>query len=611
MNNDNASPRKSKIPTKNITRAKSFSAVDLSNLGPLGLRDVQFEISNLRVKNIKSINDASVHLTDFNLFLGSNSAGKSTLLQALALLSQNSQNYGRGDLMLNGTAVKLGNFEEFYRRSGSGPSEIEVQLRGFDTDRPWVRFSNLDPRETAITTKLALGPNLKNPGVCNILSASLSLTRGEDSEEISWHPLQDLDFAEWNFRAVVIENTDGNVLGIFDETKSPIDLYPSYLLKQQNYGAWLAERIAPMRIETRNKLKDFPDPDLNLKIKQLVESQFKQLNQLVSELSSSFDAIELQLHFGRQLRAFQIPSLLRARLAEYSFNAIVDAVNDAMTTVGFPMMKMFLPESRGQIRSEFDSLSFCGQIFAEVMRKKVHYLGPLRMEPNGIQRQDIAPHPIVPVGIKGEYSSYQLHYGPLSSKLELYPPPPGKRVAKVTLLAALEAWFMWFELGNKVSIREEGQSGLVTKTDNEFLYQKGTGVSQVLPVLVVSLLANKGSTVLIEQPELHLHPALQQKLGNFFVELAKYGRKFIIETHSEYLVTRLRKLVSVHEEPSEAINIYFATKSNDFEGVTQYLKSSIESTGDLSTWPEGFFDFADDDDVEIMLNRIIDDEESE
>lgn len=69
----------------------------------------------------------------------------------------------------------------------------------------------------------------------------------------------------------------------------------------------------------------------------------------------------------------------------------------------------------------------------------------------------------------------------------------------------------------------------------------GYGISQSLPIVVESVLAAKQSVLLVQQPEVHLHPRAQAALGSFFVRLAKEDKKqFIIETHSDYLLDRIR-----------------------------------------------------------------------
>jgi predicted ATPase len=71
----------------------------------------------------------------------------------------------------------------------------------------------------------------------------------------------------------------------------------------------------------------------------------------------------------------------------------------------------------------------------------------------------------------------------------------------------------------------------------------GVGISQVLPIVVGAVLPG-GSVVAIEQPELHIHPAMQVALGDLFIEGAtKRGMSFLIETHSEHLILRLMRRI--------------------------------------------------------------------
>jgi predicted ATPase len=69
----------------------------------------------------------------------------------------------------------------------------------------------------------------------------------------------------------------------------------------------------------------------------------------------------------------------------------------------------------------------------------------------------------------------------------------------------------------------------------------GYGISQVLPVIVQGLLTRPGGVYMVQQPELHLHPDAQAGLADFFLYLSLYGIRVIVETHSEYLLIRLRR----------------------------------------------------------------------
>lgn len=72
----------------------------------------------------------------------------------------------------------------------------------------------------------------------------------------------------------------------------------------------------------------------------------------------------------------------------------------------------------------------------------------------------------------------------------------------------------------------------------------GFGASQVIPVVIQSLLADKGSLVIIEQPELHLHPSAQAVLADLFIQRSREGVRFLIETHSEHILLRLQRRIA-------------------------------------------------------------------
>ena len=98
--------------------------------------------------------------------------------------------------------------------------------------------------------------------------------------------------------------------------------------------------------------------------------------------------------------------------------------------------------------------------------------------------------------------------------------------------------------------------------------------------------------MILEQPELHLHPALQQQLGDFLLDCAQSGRQLFVETHSEHLVNRVRRRVA---DPSGAdegmvVSLLFAEQ---VDGVTELRHSVIDPYGGSeSEWPSGFFDIS-------------------
>lgn len=118
----------------------------------------------------------------------------------------------------------------------------------------------------------------------------------------------------------------------------------------------------------------------------------------------------------------------------------------------------------------------------------------------------------------------------------------------------------------------------------------GVGVSQVLPIVILAHFVSEGSIILLEQPELHLHPSVQAELAEMFFELASERNiQFIIETHSEYLLTRLQRRLAerkVGELEDKDIKIYVCKRKQTQSSLEQ-LK--LDEDGRILNWPPKFF----------------------
>jgi len=115
----------------------------------------------------------------------------------------------------------------------------------------------------------------------------------------------------------------------------------------------------------------------------------------------------------------------------------------------------------------------------------------------------------------------------------------------------------------------------------------GFGISYVLPVLVALLAAPSGGIVILENPEAHLHPAGQAKLGELCARAASAGVQVIIESHSDHLMDGLRIAVREKILLNESLFFHYFCRE---AGVTKIVTPSVNPDGKLSEWPEGFFD---------------------
>ena len=272
-------------------------------------------------------------------------------------------------------------------------------------------------------------------------------------------------------------------------------------------------------------------------------------------------------------------------------------------------------------------MAFIARLMAELSTviyqflKDIQYLGPVRPEPERLYRFNAVDATAWREAGWGSYLDF------LSLKL-----------SDTSLIDQIGEWFDYLDLGPAVRPEAVGlgqgflsQVSVFENSDGVpyNLRDVGFGASQVLPVIVQSLLARPGSLVIIEQPELHLHPRAQAQLADLFVnetytidhrKVDKEGRptegyrqpsgvKFVLETHSEHLLLRLQKRVTetavgINDLQIQDRNRYLVLKDLSIYFVERKAgTSSVESIplneyGEFTRFPDGFKTFFADDLIE-------------
>lgn len=118
----------------------------------------------------------------------------------------------------------------------------------------------------------------------------------------------------------------------------------------------------------------------------------------------------------------------------------------------------------------------------------------------------------------------------------------------------------------------------------------GFGVSQILPVLVLCYYAPEGSTIILEQPEIHLHPSVQSGLADVFIDVIQNRQiQIILESHSEHLLHRLQRRIAEKKDglTNRDISLYFCDMTP--EGNSKLTILEIDNFGNIINWPENFF----------------------
>ncbi len=121
----------------------------------------------------------------------------------------------------------------------------------------------------------------------------------------------------------------------------------------------------------------------------------------------------------------------------------------------------------------------------------------------------------------------------------------------------------------------------------------GFGLTQTLPIIVAALSARREDMLLIENPEVHLHPAGQALMGQFLADVAHAGVQVLVESHSDHILNGIRRAVKGERLSPEHVAIHFFKPRRD--GETQVITPTMNASGSLDDWPDGFFDQFDKD----------------
>jgi predicted ATPase len=200
------------------------------------------------------------------------------------------------------------------------------------------------------------------------------------------------------------------------------------------------------------------------------------------------------------------------------------------------------------------------------------------------------------VGPAGEHGVSVLHLGrdeKVLGELALSSVPN-------TRLRQVEERMRIFFPGCAVDVQPVPQANAVTlglRTSDDTSFHRpihvGFGLTQVFPIVVAALSASEQDILLIENPEVHLHPAGQAEMGQFLADVARAGIQVIVETHSDHVLNGIRRSVKANRLPAEEIVIHFF-KPRSSEGP-QVVSPTLDSLGNIDTWPKGFFDQFDKD----------------
>jgi predicted ATPase len=609
-------------------------------------------ITSWTVEHFKSAYDkTTLEFAPLTIFAGANSSGKSTMIQSLLLTAQTLQSsvFGR-PIVLNGHIARLGTFDDIvsngheqdlvrfgfelkpsitqdtqigalsrhgmlhtrYYRGGEGITSVECNF-AFSSRGEEREILQLQPRLEGCEIRANRVYEKK------LLTEEISIKRSDRSIEARLaqlnlvdKSLNDTDQLALEYEAVHAParsvrrfvDADAKVVGVslvhflparlavvYDEIEQQCRLLTRMLttFDEYRYYRWDLEETevqAGFTAKFRNTLVSI------LSTIATEAEGSKRVDSRLKELIKILDSKQTVKTFSQYLESLQVLSptarrQLAQRVAEKE-EELEKAARDGRPAE-YAMTYVPLTET-----ADF-SIQYIQRFFSE----RVSYLGPLRDEPKPVYPLAGAVDP-KDVGFRGEHTAAVLDVH-RNTKVDFIASQHFKTNAatakkgSISLLAAVLDWLNYLGVVEDVKTVDKGKLGHELKVmtpETESLHDLthvGVGVSQVLPILVLSLLSEAGSTLIFEQPELHLHPRVQTRLADFFVSLNMLGKQCIVETHSEYIINRLRyrAVASDGQEVSDSVIIYFVEKQS---GHSRYRPIKISKYGVIDRWPRGFFD---------------------
>ena len=554
-------------------------------------------ISRVRLRNFKSVAEGDVGLAPFTLVVGENSSGKSTVLQSLRLLQQGMEDHSsNGIFRLNGERIALDTIDDLRTDIWTMDMSVLVGISLVVPDYKTAPYFDEDDKE--ILTVYYTDNRVPVPDAfCLVWDIVLQdIVAGEIGATY---------IKRLHFEVVNIEDLEGSLCLRLRSSVQELDgstlLNVDYLTNASIYTS--DERaLFEAKLDAANIGSAFP---------------------IVVALKGPLPADLFVERDIPEVRAY-IRERAEEAFAKLSTDEKLQFLKETMSAELIEQLKMKGKDKQlSTIRSELGPSSWehdrWGNICSDVefysnylrywfLDNKFQYLGPLRKTPKHIG-EDPGAVARGTIGQQGELTGRVLRNS--GDSWVQVPMPDEGHMSKVKLVEAVDSWAKHLGLVEGVLIEDRAAEGIRIKVkphgmDSSVpLTSVGVGVSQLLPVLVLCLLAEPGSVILLEQPELHLHPALQQRLADFFIAMVRSGRQLIVETHSEYMVSRLRRRIV--EDPDDELldlaKVIFAERDRE-TGLSSYREVGLTPTGAVEEWPAGFFDQAAEEERAIIMGGV-------
>lgn len=521
-------------------------------------------IQSLQLQNYKPFENTQIPISPITILLGANSVGKSSIIQMLMLLHQTAEEragFYSSAFKIYGNYVNVGDYKNLFRdKVASRPLGITIEV-----------------------DSLEIGEKLKDckRDFVNIFRRSLSSIFISDSDVNEKRNINDrADFhsyiTEFVDKLKKYSNNDNHLLSFFQfrlgmnlnltDDASVDEIMRSYDIRDKiSQMSSPHYKISFQFLESENRLKIskvticIGNDNILFEIENKTNMN-KKVNSCLPVLFVDTDYLSRMVNFNNTI--FEL------------FSEDLEESEAAPTLVAsflFGILKDILSDLKYNLQGEM-----------------INYCSPLRAHPKRY---------------------YMLDKAKMTISLDTLDGDAIAEVMKdnVQVKERVNEWFKRFgfnidvkefkEVIHHMNVHQNGLDLDITDV--------GFGISQVLPIIIQGFLSVEDSITIIEQPEIHLHPKMQADLGDLFIDIVNTEeKKLIIETHSEYLLRRIRRRISEGRIKSSDVAIcLFHPKDNETQAPAWVEVLKVEEKGNFK-WPEEFYcgDLYDDI-IEFVKNQ--------
>lgn len=614
-------------------------------------------ITEIRIKQFRSIQDQGVALRPLTVLVGGNSSGKSTLHYALRMLVQAQQlQASTYKFPLNGPVISLGEFDEIKHFGSKGNIEDGVisfgvtfaqgstSIQGskfdkryfragkwlFEPDSPLNEFSHVSVdmdlvkssrsgESGAIISQIRVVLTPTDPGqmISSFNLSNIGLSSSDLHQNVNAKEIYESEAFENENQ--IVESIAGNYLEDHDDPKVvsavtlrggiPFKFYQTQPLLDAIFGGLLASGFQrksrnPRRYtsggsDRRGKYDRIPNKARrnNETILKFSKRRLIAVNPEVFLQLPHLGTIE----FGRRIeRILGLDQFDDEELR--SFDADIEQL-------GRLLHELSQQDARWSqnVTTPLDGVDVeILNNLAQYLQRNISFLDGVRHQGNEISTYGTRGID-GDIGISAQYLTHVLFQSKSTSIVDC----PGMETAPgVVLSTALNFWVEKFQFGTSVDVKEQAgfgyrkeivPLGLNTPVS---LRAVGVGVDHAIPVIVRVLLSKPGETVVVEQPEIHLHPDAQLIMADFLISAAKTGRRLIVETHSELFALRIRRRVAEAKDDEKdllkrTVGFIFAVRDAK-TATSRYENVEMSDDGGFEVWPDGFFDQQGEEAMEIL-----------